>query len=433
MENNSFLDKFTVFATKIGSQVHLRSLRDAFSITMPFFILAGLAVLINFVVLDLFLTGDALIKAQTWGNIITNGTLNISGLLIAPMIAYTLSKNKGFDNPISAVAIAIAALIMMMPLVLGITPVGAEDAVDVSGVLGFNELGTKGMFAGIIIGLVATEIYIQLTKIKFLQIHLGKDVPEMVGKSFSVMIPIILTLSLFAFIAFILEVFFSTNLIEIISTIIQEPLKKVNTSLLGTVLIYSSGNFLFSLGIHQSVINGTILDPFLLVNTNENMLAYAAGQPIPHIINSVFVPTFGMIGGTGSTLCLIIATIIFGKSRATKDIAKLGAAPGVFNINEPIIFGYPIVFNLPLIIPFVLLPALGIIFAYFMTAIGFMERVVVMVPWTTPPFLSAYLATAGDWKAVLVQLIIIVGGVFLYFPFMKISEHVATRMQENNE
>lgn len=433
MENSSFIDKFTIFASKIGAQVHLRSLRDAFTVTMPFFILAGIAVLVNYVILERILTGDALATAQVWGNMITNGTLNIAGLLIAPCIAYMFAKNKNFDNPISAVAIAISVLVIMMPLVITIAPVGSETAVEVGGVLGFDALGTKGMFTGIISGLLATEVYIRLCSIKQLQINLGKDVPEMVGKSFSAMIPIMLTLSIFALLSFLLHTMFSTNVLDLISTMIQEPLRKMNTSLIGTLTIYSTGNLLFGFGIHQAVINGTLLDPLLLANTNDNMLAYAAGQPIPHIINHGLVNIFGMIGGTGSTICLLIATFIFGKFQMTKDIAKLSVAPGLFNINEPVIFGYPIVFNLPMIIPFVLVPAMGITVAYFATAMGMMNHAVVLIPWTTPPLLSAYLATAGDWRAVIVQLVIIILGVMMYLPFMKINERVAMNLATEEE
>ena len=204
----------------------------------------------------------------------------------------------------------------------------------------------------------------------------------------------------------------------------------INTSLPGTLFIYSFGNFLFTLGIHQAVVNSVILEPFLLINTNENMLAFAKGQPIPHIINNIFVPTFGMIGGTGSTFSLLIAIFIFSRQKAAKQVARLAISPGLFNINEPVIFGLPIVFNIPLMIPFVLLPAIGIFFAWVCTSLGLISRCVVMIPWTTPPVLSAWLATAGDWRAVVVQLIIIVFGVFFYLPFLKIAERVA---QKNSE
>ncbi len=428
MENNAFIEKFSIFAAKLGNQIHLRSLRDAFAIIMPMFILAGVAVLVNNVVFAWFLSGETLQTVQHWGSTITNGTLNIAGLLIAPMIAYCLSKNKNFKNPIASAALAICTLIVMMPIAVSVTPAEVDAAVSVSGVLSFNDLGTTGMFAGIIIGLLATEGFIYVSSIKRLEIKLGAGVPPAVGNSFSVMLPVMIVMSVFGILSLLLYAVFHTDLITLISTMIQEPLRRVNTSLPGAVFIYSFGNFLFTLGIHQTVVNGVILDPLLLANMNENMIAFANGAEVPHIITNTFISTFGMIGGTGSTISLILATFLFGKSKTTKSVAKLGSSPGLFNINEPIIFGYPIIFNLPMMIPFVLLPALGIIFAYAATALGFMSRTIVMTPWTTPPLLSAHLATAGDWRAVIVQAIIIVGGIFLYLPFMKISERTSERV-----
>ena len=426
----SFMDRFTKFAVMLGSQIHLKSLRDAFAAVMTLFILAGIAVLINHVIFPIFLGGEALTSAQYWGTVLANGTLNISGLLICPVIAYCLSGNKNYRDPLAAAVISMAALIIMMPSTVMITPSSGGEAVPVSGVLTFGNLGTTGMFAGIIIGLVATELFIFFTNIKKLQINLGENIPPAVGRSFSVMLPGIIVLSIFGILSVVLYVSFHTNLVTLIATLIQEPLRKVNTSLLGSVFIYSFGNFLFTLGIHQTVVNGVILEPLLLANMNENMLAFANGEVIPHIINSTFIPTFGMIGGTGSTISLLLATFLFGKSKVTKDVAKLSVAPGLFNINEPVIFGYPIVFNVTMMIPFVLLPAIGIIVGYFATAIGFMNHCVVMIPWTTPPILSAYLATGGDIRAVVVQIAIIVGGAFLYLPFMKINERVMSNIAE---
>ncbi|WP_035619187.1 PTS sugar transporter subunit IIC [Lacticigenium naphthae] len=432
-KNASFLDKFAEIAAKIGNQTHLRSLRDAFAVTMPLFILAGISVLVNNVIFPWFFEGSNLQNAQLWGTMITNGTLNIAGLLIAPMVAYSLSRNKGFSNPLASAAVAIATLVIMMPINTPITPVGAEEAVLASNVLTYGNIGTTGMFAGIIIGLVATELFIKLSSIKRLQINLGENVPPQVSKSFSTMIPVILVLSIFGFIGLILAVFFQTDMITFISTIIQEPLRKVGTSLPGTLIIYSTGNLLFTLGIHQTVINGTILDPLLLTNMNENMLAFANGLEIPHIITNSFVATFGMIGGTGSTMCLLIAIFLFGKQKASRSLGKLAFAPGLFNINEPVIFGYPIVFNLPMMIPFVLMPAVGITIGYYATVLGLMNRAVVLIPWTTPPLLSSFLTTGGDWRAVVVQLFTITVGVVMYIPFMRVSEKAAGIAMEKEQ
>lgn len=423
----SFVDKFVDFSARLANQVHLRSLRDAFAAVMPIFILAGLAVLVNNVLFPWVLEGEPLVRFKVWGEAVINGTLNIAALLIAPMTAWSLARNRNFDNPVSAVVIALSSYIMMMPMHLEVVPDGAKATVTVSQMLSFANIGSTGIFAGVIIGLLSTELFTRIAGIEKLNISLGENVPPAVGKSFSALIPTIITLSTFAVIAAVLANVLHTDLIHLITTLIQQPLRLINTSLPGTIFIYSFGNFLFTLGIHQSVVNGVILEPFLLINTNENMLAFASGQPIPHIINNIFVPTFGMIGGTGSTISLLLAIFIFSRQKSAKQVARLSISPGLFNINEPVIFGLPIVFNLPLMIPFVLLPAIGIYFAWLCTTLGWMSRCVVMIPWTTPPILSAWLATAGDWRAVVVQLIIIVFGVFFYLPFLKIAERVALR------
>ena len=431
--NNKFIDKFSNVAMRVGGQIHLKALRDTFATIMPLYILAGLAVLVNNVVLPFILKGAALENAQYWGTVITNGTLNISGLLVAPIVAYMLSQSRRFENPLAAALIALSSLVVMMPNVLEVTPLNAEKAVATTGVLGYSNIGTTGLFAGIIIGLITAELFINISSSDKLKIKLGDNIPLAVSNSFNVLIPVILVLAFWGIISTILYVSFDTNLVALISQFIQEPLRKVNTSLVGVLFLYSLGNFLFTLGIHQTVIYGTLLEPLLIANINENMLAYANHQAIPNIMNVAFVPTFGMIGGSGSTIVLIIVTLLFSKNKVSKSIAKLGLAPGIFNINEPIIFGYPIVYNIALMIPFVLLPAIGIAVAYAATAIGFMNPCVVYIPWTTPPLVNAYLATAGDWRAVIVQLLIIIIGVLLYLPFVKINDKIVEKQMTEGE
>ncbi len=433
LENSKFVDKFTMVASKMGNEIHLRSLRDAFATIMPLYILAGLAVLINNTVFLWILSGDALTNAQYWGTLIVNGTLNISSLLIAPLVGYMLAKNRGSDNPIAAALISLATLVIMMPNTVTVTPVDASEGVAVSGVLTFGNVGTQAMFAGVIIGLLATEIFLWVSGVKKLQINLGDSIPPSVGKSFNVLIPFILVMSGFALISAVLNNVFDTNLIRMITLMIQEPLRTVTTGLAGCVILYSLGNFLWLLGIHQSVIYSSILEPLLIVNMTQNMAAYAAGQTIPNIINVAFVPAFGMMGGSGSTICLLIATFLVGRNKATRSLSKMAFVPGLFNINEPVIFGYSIVYNISLIIPFILTPALGIIIGYAATALNFMNECVVYIPWTTPPLLSGYLATAGDWRAIIVQALILVLGVLLYIPFVKINDAVMAKTMGEEE
>ena len=424
-------DKFANIAVKIGNNIYLRTLRDSFITIMPVFILAGLAVMVNNVIFPLMAEGEQLKQLQTFGNVLTNGTLNIAGLLISVMIAYLYSINKNFKNPISTVVISLSSLIIMMASSVAIAPDGSKQVMTfTNSVLSFNHIGTKGMFAGIIIGMVSSMIYIKLTGLKKLQINMPEGVPPQVGKTFSVLLSSMITLIIMGLISAFLQVVMHTDLIQIISTIIQEPLRKINTSLPGYLFIYSCGNFLFSLGIHQSVINGSLLDPVMLVNMNENMQAVQAGQQAMHIINADFQTCYAQMGGTGLTISLLLAIFLFSKYKPYTDVAKLGLTPGIFEINEPIIFGLPIVFNIPMMVPFVLAPVIGACIGYFATAIGFVQPLFIYVPWTTPPLISGFLSSGGDWKVVLVQVIIIIVTALFYLPFLKISERVALRTYE---
>ena len=147
----------------------------------------------------------------------------------------------------------------MMPGTISAIPVGAEEEVVLQGLLSYGNLGTNSMFAGIIIGLLAAELFIRISNIKKLQVNLGDQVPQAVGDSFNVLIPVILVMSIFAVISAALFMGFHTDLVQLISTLIQKPLKNVGTSLVGCLLLYTLGNLLFTQGIHQSVIYSSIL------------------------------------------------------------------------------------------------------------------------------------------------------------------------------
>lgn len=443
-KQSNFQEKMIGIGTKIGSQIHLRSLRDGMSVLMPLFLLAGLAVLINFVVIPYGINGlsgifkisdseKVIANLQIWGSTIQQGTLSVTGLLMAPCIGYAMAKNRGFANPLSAAVIALVSLLTLLPITASVLPNGAKEAIQLSGIFRMSDLGSQAMIAGILVGIFSAELFVKLTKIKKMKVSLGKGVPPMVAEAFSSMFPAMITISLFALLSAILQGVFHTDVVALIIKTIQAPLHNVTTSLLGYLLLYSFGNTLFTIGIHQSVITGSFTDPFLLMNQNDNMTAFANHEPIPEIITTAFQIVYPQMGGTGATISLLLAIFIFSKAKASKDLAKLSLAPGLFEINEPIIFGFPIIYNLPMIIPFIFLPIFNALVGYFATSIGLVAKTVVMIPWVTPPVISGFLATAGDWKTSVLQVILIVAGAFIYLPFMKISEGIAEKMSEKEE
>ncbi len=413
-------EKFGIVATKLGNQIHLRTLRDAFATFMPFMMLAGFVTLINSVILEPtgsmgeIVDTSTLTTLQQIGTSIANGTLSITTLLVVAAVSYHMCASRNYTNHIAAVLVAISTFVVLTPMQMMFTPENADKAVEVTGVIPISYTGASGMFVGIFVGLAATELFIKLSNNKKLQIQLSGNIPPAVLKSFNVLIPIIITITSFALLSFIIIQLFNMDINKLITTIVTEPLSKITTGLPGFLLITSIANLFFGFGIHQAVISGSLLDPFLIQNMQENMAAYANKEQIPHIINMAFKDTFAVMGGSGNTIALLIAIFIFSRRKDYKDFAKLSVTPAIFNISEPIIFGLPIVFNISLIIPFVLAPIFSLTVAYFATAVGLINHVVVQIPWTTPPVISGFLATAGDWRAAVLQILLIAASVFIY-------------------
>lgn len=446
-KGQAFLDKFAEVSAKVGNQVHLRSLRDAFATITPLYILAGIAVLVNNVLFG-YIWGETgfspnpelLANLQTWGTALTLGTLNVSALILAGLIGYCLATNKRFDNPLACVVVSISAFVVMMPQTISASlaatsPLLTDEvtAADVTGVLSTTNTGTNGLFGAIIIGLLAVTLFIKISSIDKLKVNLGEGVPPAVGNSFNVMIPMLLTLSIFGLAAALLTVFVHTDLLTIISTFIATPLKGImNAGPWAVIVIYTLANLLFCVGIHQSTISGATVEPILTMLIVDNMATYAAGGTIQpdHYMNMQIINSFALMGGSGCTLMLLLDTFLFSKSKTSKTVAKMAILPGIFNINEPVIYGYPIVFNLPLMIPFVLIPDLFIGITYGLTCAGLISPCIAQAPWTTPPVLSALLSTGFDWRAAVWQVLEIIIGMAIYLPFMRISERTAAKQVE---
>lgn len=437
--NKKVLDGFINVAQRLGGQIHLRSLRDAFASIMPFMILAGFITLINSVILDPsgfmshVVSSESLAHWQSIGISISNGTLGVITLLVTIAVSYHLCLNRNYTNFIAPILVSFSSIIVVTPFVADMVPTGAKKAVEIANIIPVSYTGATGLFVGIIVGLLATDVFIKLSKNKRMQINISGNIPPAVIRSFNVLIPIMLVVVIFGILSFVVQTFANMDVNTLISTIITKPLSYVTTSLPGFLLITSIANLFFGLGIHQAVISGPLLDPFLLQNMQENMLAYAHHQAIPHIINMAFKDTFAVMGGSGNTISLLIAIFIFGRRKDYKDISKLSAAPSIFNISEPIIFGLPIVFNPMLIIPFVIAPIFSLTTAYYATAAGWINHVVVQTPWTTPPILSGFLATGGDWRAAALQVVIIVITIFIYLPFLRLDERVAFASEKENK
>lgn len=424
------LKKTLSLAQWMGSQIHLRTMRDAFIMLIPFLVLSGMMILINNVVINPggILSGivadTTLSSWQTVGNKVVNGTMNILGMLIGLVFSYNLARNRQFANPLMAALVAVSCLFVLMPVLNAFTPEGATAQVMIKSAAPYALLGTSGTFVALVCGGLATELFIRISKNKRLQIRIEGNVPPAVIQSFNTLFAVMITVLLFAFVSYLMVVVAGVELHELINMVIQKPLLGLATSLPAYILIDIINNFVFSLGINPGGITGAILEAPMLVAMQQNMDAWAAGREIPNIIVRPFSDLYGRMGGTGITLCLIIAVFIRSKRKELRSFSRTVMPTTLFNINEPVIFGFPIIFNPILMIPFTFIPSILYIIAYYATAWGWVSKIVVFVPWSVPPLISGYLASGGDYRNVILQFILLVLGVLLYMPFLMLYEKV---------
>lgn len=414
--NSKFMEKFIEIAGRIGAQRHLVAIRDGFVAIMPLIIVGSIAILINnFPPLGNFefvewmngIFGDG--NWQTVGGSIWNGTFAVLGLLIAFSIAYNLAKSYDIDG-LSAGLISAAAYIMLVP-----------ETPDWG--LNFAWLGAQGLFIAIILGLVLTELFRVLVNSKF-TIKMPEGVPDGVARSFMALIPASIILIIVGFFQAMISVFAEVSVFEIIFNVIQEPLQGLGDTLPAAMIISFLNHLLWFFGLHGTNILGSVIEPIYLPLIEENLNLFSSGVSafdVPNLVTKPFLDSFVFMGGSGTTIALIIAILIVvrqEKNHPYREVAKLSAPAGLFNINEPVIFGLPIVLNPVMLIPFIFIPVLLTVISYVALATGIVPKTVAILPWTTPPILSGYLVTGGSWRGVGLQIVNIGVAVLLYIPFV---------------
>jgi PTS system cellobiose-specific IIC component len=251
-----------------------------------------------------------------------------------------------------------------------------------------------------------------------LEIKLPESVPSNVARSFSVLFPAALSVLAISAFGFAFKMVTGMTLFDAIKTFLQAPLQGVMTGLPGYLAYVMFANILWMFGIHGTQTLSAVASPILLAAFAENEAAYLANEPIPNIICTPFASMYNTLTGAGITGGMIIAIMLFSKREDYRQIAKLSIPCGIFNINEPMTFGIPIVLNPMFAVPFLLAPVLGATIGYILTKIGFCGRGVVNAPWTTPPIIAAFLDTGGSVGAAITQVLILAVSTLLYTPFI---------------
>lgn len=417
-----FLEEtFVPLAAKIGTQKHLKVIRDSFMITMPLTIAGAIAVLINNFAqvfnengLDVpaiyngWTNFIKLTGLQDVCNFINKGTVATLALLIIISIAYYLAiENKG-----SGIATACVALSIYCGV--AIRDVGLLNEI----------LDAKGLFVAMIIGLITGEIFPRLANNQRLRIAMPEGVPPAVSEAFSNLIPAIITVFIITSVSNIVMQLTGMTIWDLVTKFVSAPLSNVADSVFTTIIENLFVSILWMFGIHGASIANSITQPVLYPLLQENMIAYTNGENLPYTVVHLFRNVYGQLGGSGATFGFLIASFLFSKSKSERAIAKIALPCGIFQINEPITFGIPIVMNPVYAIPFVVGPALLCAISYFLVKTAIIGGICIEIPWVTPPIINAFLATGGNvmsavWSAI--ELVILT---ILWAPFVMISSRV---------
>lgn len=426
---NALLDKLSEkmlpLAQKMSANRYLAAIRDAFVTIMPIVIGCSLFTLLNCVFLgkgnyfDQWF-GIQCLSVVKMGSAICSAGMSIMSLLLVFLIAKNLGDSYGEDSVTMAVTAVVAFLI--------ITPFGTSD--EAGEFIRTYYLGAAGFFTAFIAAISTVEIMRRLMKVKALIIKMPDSVPTGIARSFNGMIPVILTMIIFGLVRLLTDTL-GMPLNDLIFNWIQQPLSAIITSPIGLIVIYLFYMLLWGFGIHSAYIIGPIIEPIYLANITLNAQLVESGAAATNILTKPFTDSLMFMGGAGNMIALVIAIFIISKRKDYRDIAKLGLAPALFNISEPIMFGLPVVMNPILIIPMILVTLVSMGIGYVATAIGFMAHTYVITPWTTPPIVGAFLATGGNIGAIITAIICLVVSVLIYMPFVKVMDKAANNPESN--
>lgn len=449
---NSFMEaKFMPVAARIGSQKHLVAIRDSFIAIMPVTMVGSIAVLLNVFIRDLPTQAGMDGFVKTMSPIINvNGNVYFGSIVILALafvfaLGYNLAKIYNV-NTVAGGVIAFASLVTCMGqsaafnYTLPGVAAGSLDQLKSSGLdvtlaengsvvlnnvgawgyISSGYTGAGGLFTALIVGFICSMIYIKLMEKKII-IKMPDSVPPAVSKAFASIIPGVIAIYTAGILAQICSSLTGLTINDMILKYIQLPLLNLSQGFVSVIIMVFLIQLLWFFGLHGHNVLAPIIDGVYMTALNENIMVYQSTLDIgklPYLWTRGSFDAYCQLGGSGITLGLIIAIFFFSKRDDQKAIAKLSWPMGIFNINEPVIFGMPIVLNPVYMIPWLLVPPVCAAIAYGATAIGLVPPVFVSVPWVMPAGIYAFLATGGNFIAALLALFNLFVSFVIWTPFV---------------
>ncbi|MCL5036507.1 MAG: PTS transporter subunit EIIC [Chloroflexi bacterium] len=414
----------------LGEQRHLRATRDGIVSILPLVIIGSLFLLLGSLNLDWFAQqwGDSIPWLKTAASWYSSHTalllvpyrlsMGLMALFASFTVAYFLARSYDMEGLPSALASSAGFLITQTPALLE----SGKPA------LPLKDLGGAGLFTAIFLAFFAVEVG-RFCKSKKLSFSFPESVPPSVVQAFANLLPVTVIITTI----WVVVHLFGINIIGLVSKILS-PLTFLGDTIWAVILVNLVMQIIWLAGVHGASVMVAIFLPFWMEYLEANSAAVASHMAAPHITTLPFYQWFVWIGGSGATLSLVLL-MCFSKSGFLKKLGKLSLIPGICNINEPVIFGLPIVMNPVLAIPFILAPVLSGVIAYMVLALGWVGPLYSMPPWILPGPVGAFLACGLSGKAVLLTLFNFFLSGLIYYPFFKAYEQkmIEQESQPQNE
>lgn len=416
-------------SSKVETNKYLGSIKEAFTMFVPFIIVGSFGSMLNILVSG----ANGLAQWVPWLSNLSPAftainfvTISCMSLPIAFLIGYKLAEKENLPQLESGL-IGLLSYLAVCPNTISTVVEGLKDPVVVNG-LGAGVIGAQGLFVSMIMSMVAVKFFGLLTNIDAIKIKMPDSVPTGIARSFNILIPIFIIITAFSVGGCLFNTFTGNYLNVWIYNIIQLPLQALaNTT--GGILVLALANQLFwFLGIHGGMVIEGVRGPLSAAGLAENISAVQAGGVATNILTRGFWTSFVVVGGGGITLSLLIAIFIFSKREDHKSIAKFSLIPGICGINEPVVFGLPLVLNPIFAIPFILNSVIAAFIAVVATNIGFLTCGLLDCPPGLPVFVTGFISYGIH--GIIVQAIILIVTFIIWVPFVLMSNKQAKLEQK---
>ncbi|OFI49509.1 PTS cellobiose transporter subunit IIC [Floricoccus tropicus] len=418
---------------KLAQTKIVRAVMAAGMASIPFTIVGSMFLVLNIIPMafnnaaleNLF--NNTIYRYSSLYMVANTATMGMLALYFGIVIGYELTKIERDEeklnvSPVTGALLSMFAFLMTLPEIvmnngrMELVNIVTDNEKVISGFRvsgGVDRLGAIGIFTAIIMAIVATRLYFMCVRRNWV-IKMPDTVPPGVSRSFTALIPTFVIAFAIILINGIL-IFLGTDIFKLIY-IPFSFVTNLTNSWIGILVIYFLIHALWVVGIHGATIIGSFLTPIVLAN----MAANANGANYPFA--GEFQNSYVINGGSGATLGLVLFLAFFAKSDQLKVLGKASVTPGIFNINEPLIFGLPIVYNPYLALPFFLAPMTTASIAYFAIKLEIVRPIVAQMPWPSPVGIGAFIGSGGDWKAIILSLVCSVVAFVIWYPFIKMYD-----------